>query len=219
MRQSTALAEQLEPGVFLEALNEYFECSAGAVIAHGGEVLRFVGDAVLAIFAIEPNGEAKSARLATTAALDSVARLESLNTARLERGLTPVDFGLALHLGEVMFGNIGAAERLEFSVIGPTANLVARLEDLTKAVGERIVVSGELAQYLPNAVRPLGDFELRGGHRRYVRVRAGRSLRFLGLSSGTYLLVPVPAFEDTQRLVWQVAPGSNYGVNSMGVID
>lgn len=164
MRASTALADSLTGAQFLEALNSYFECSAGAVIANEGEVLRFVGDAVLGIFPVRDGDSRQPARQAVKAALEANSRLQALNAVRESEGKPAVDFGLALHLGEVMFGNIGVPERLEFSVTGPAANEVARMEDLTKVLGVRIVVSAECANAAGNGLYSLGQHELRGVH-------------------------------------------------------
>jgi adenylate cyclase len=162
MRDSTRLADTLKEEDFLSSVNAYFECTAGAVMAHGGEVLRFIGDAVLAIFPIR-NGDARDAcEAAMAAARDAERRLQELNGEREAQGLESLDYGLGLHVGDVMFGNIGVPERLEFSVIGPAANEVARLEGLTKSLGRRTLVSAEFARHLPNELESLGKHALRG---------------------------------------------------------
>lgn len=145
MRESTSLTEQLPPEQYLELLNAYFEKTAGVVLDHGGEVLRFIGDAVLAIFPIAGFGGAeRAARMALAAARNSI------DTMPIEQdGLPPVSFGLGLHVGEVLYGNIGVPERLEFSVIGRAANEVARLENLTKELGVNLLVSQNLVDLIP----------------------------------------------------------------------
>ena len=164
MRDSTRLADRLEPHAFIELLNRYFECTAGAVIAGGGEVLRFVGDAVLAIFPIREGGD--DARTATERALaaarDAEGRLARTNERLAEAGMEPIGFGLGLHVGDVMYGNIGVPERLEFSVIGPAANEVARIEDLTKALERRVLVSAAFSAAAGARCEPLGAHRLRG---------------------------------------------------------
>jgi adenylate cyclase len=164
LRDSTTLADTLAPEAYLELLNSYFECTAGAVLARGGEVLRFIGDAVLAIFPIADGADA--AACAACPALSAMAeareRLEQVNAARTATGLQPIAFGLGLHVGEVMFGNIGVPERLEFSVIGPAANEVARLEELTKRLGRVVLVSGAFAALLPLGWEALGVHRVPG---------------------------------------------------------
>ncbi|WP_445682663.1 adenylate/guanylate cyclase domain-containing protein [Radicibacter daui] len=161
LRNSTGLAESMPPENFLRLLNRYFECTAGAVLAEGGEVLRFIGDAVLAIF---PQVSAEEgARRARRAMQEALRRLEEWNQRRLEHGKLPIGIGIGLHCGEVMFGNIGVPERLEFSVIGHAANTASRLESLTKELGEPVIVSANFAALLPNEHwRFLGDHALRG---------------------------------------------------------
>ncbi|MBE9553996.1 MAG: adenylate/guanylate cyclase domain-containing protein [Proteobacteria bacterium] len=172
LRGSTPLAEGLSGPDFLALLNDYFECTAGAVLDHGGEVLRYIGDAVLAIFQVDgPSGDARAARMALAAAQDAQTRLVRLNRSREGRGEDPIDFGLALHVGEVMFGNVGVPERIDFTVIGPAVNEVARLEGLTKTLGRRIVVSNAFSRLLPVDWEALGENTLRGvgsSHRVYA---------------------------------------------------
>ena len=163
LRGSTPLAEGLSGPDFLALLNGYFECTAGAVLDHGGEVLRYIGDAVLAIFQVDgPGGDVRAARIALAAAQDARTRLARFNLSREEHGEHPVDFGLALHVGAVMFGNVGVPERIDFTVIGPAVNEVARLEGLTKTLGRRIVVSNAFSRLLPLDWEALGETSLRG---------------------------------------------------------
>ena len=164
MRDSTRLADRLDPRTFIELLNRYFECTAGAVIAGGGEVLRFVGDAVLAIFPIREGGDdgRGAAERALAAARDAEHRLSRTNERLAETGTAPIGFGLGLHVGDVMYGNIGVPERLEFSVIGPAANEVARIENLTKELGRRVLLSAAFAEAAGARCEPLGAHRLRG---------------------------------------------------------
>ena len=138
LRNSTRLAETMPSADFLELLNVYFECAARPAIAAGGEVLAFVGDAVLAIFPVERRFRAAGADAPRLSALAPVAR--SSPTASTPSGSRRPDWsrsatGSALNIGPVMYGNIGVPERLAFSAIGPTVIEVARIEKLTKTVG------------------------------------------------------------------------------------
>jgi adenylate cyclase len=163
LRDSTAMADRLPPAEFLDLLNDYFECTAGSVLAHGGKVLRFVGDAVLAIFPIEgEGGDAAACERAIAAATESRRRLKALNEARTADGRNAIQFGLGLHLGDLIFGNIGVPERVEFSVIGPAANEVARLDSLTKEIGQPVLATALVAAHHPNKWRSLGAYPLRG---------------------------------------------------------
>jgi len=164
LRHSTDLADTLPGEAFLAVLNDYFRCTAGAVLDHGGDVLRFIGDAVLAIFPVAEGrfttGEA-CAR-AIEAARDADKRIAQLNAERGAAPGYPVAYGLALHVGQVLFGNIGVPERVEFSVIGPAANEVCRLEGKTKDLGRSIVVSEAFARELELDWQDLGEHELKG---------------------------------------------------------
>jgi adenylate cyclase len=163
MRESTRLADTMSAEAFLRALNEYFESTAGAVLQRKGEVLRFIGDAVLAIFPIQDGVDvAESCQLAMEAARMAEANITQVNKDRVTRGEPALDFGLGLHVGEVLFGNIGVPERVEFSVVGPAANEVARLESLTKTVNKRILASKAFVDGSKDNWTRAGEYELRG---------------------------------------------------------
>src|SRR5438309_216341 len=122
----------------------WFDRVAGAVHAFGGEVLKFIGDGVLAIFPVTgPPGEACEAALRAVAA--ARAGMSHLDAVRQAQGLPPLRFGAALHLGEILWGNIGAADRLDFTAIGPAVNLVSRLEGLCRPLGRSVLISGAVA--------------------------------------------------------------------------
>jgi adenylate cyclase len=160
LRDSTRLAAEMSPNAFLALLNDYFECTAGAVLDNGGEVLRFVGDAVLAIFPV-PGDEALAG--ACDSAIRAV-REARRRGAELRDAGKDVRFGIGLHIGDVLFGNIGVASRIEFSVIGPCANEVARIEELTRKLSQPVLVSGTLAEVLPSTVplTDLGSYPVKG---------------------------------------------------------
>lgn len=164
MRNSTRMADVLPPGEFLRALNGYFECSAGAVLDYGGEVLRFVGDAVLAIFPIEGGDAAlrHACEHALAAAKEAQVRIAALNRNRAKADQPPLAFGLSLHIGDVMYGNIGTPARIEYSVVGPAANEAARLENLTKTLQCPILASGDFVRQLPGSWESLGNHQLQG---------------------------------------------------------
>ena len=162
LRGFTALSETLAPEAVVTALDAWFDRIAGAVHAFGGEVLKFIGDGVLAIF---PIGE-RPASVACDAALQAIgaarAGMAHLNQARNRQGLPPLSFGAALHLGEMLWGNIGTADRLDFTAIGPAVNLVSRLEGLCRPLGRNVLVSGAVAAETRTTLIPLGEHALRG---------------------------------------------------------
>ena len=163
LRDSTAMAERLSPETFLQTVNHYFDCTAAAVLEQGGEVLRFIGDAVLAVFPVaEKESPANAAYQAMAASREARQRMAALNRLRAQREQEPLAFGLGLHVGELLYGNIGVPTRIEFSVIGRVANEVARLESLTKEVGEPVLVSRAFRDLLDLQWRELGAYAAKG---------------------------------------------------------
>lgn len=162
LRGFTALSENHPPGLVISALDAWFDRIAGAVHAFGGEVLKFIGDGVLAIFPI--TGEAR--RDACAAALRAVTAarvgMAHLDEERRRQDLPLLPFGAALHLGEILWGNIGAADRLDFTAIGPAVNLVSRLEGLCRPLQKTVLVSGALAAETDMPLVALGSHALRG---------------------------------------------------------
>jgi adenylate cyclase len=162
LRGFTALSENNPPDVVIAALDAWFDRIALAVQAFGGEVLKFIGDGILAIFPVTgatPRSACEAALRAVTAARAGMAHLDK---ERRGQGLPPLPFGAALHLGEMLWGNIGAADRLDFTAIGPSVNLVSRLEGLCKPLGKSVLISGAFAAETETPLAPLGTHELRG---------------------------------------------------------
>jgi adenylate cyclase len=162
LRDFTALSESNPPEMVISALNAWFDRIAGAVHAFGGEVLKFIGDGLLAIFPVvgaSPRGACDAALRAVTAAQAGMAHLDE---ERRRQGLAPLPFGAALHLGEMLWGNIGAADRLDFTAIGRAVNLVSRLSGLCRPLGKAVLVSGALAAETDAPLVALGTHALRG---------------------------------------------------------
>ena len=190
LRQSSTLAATMSRAAFLERLNCFFDCMAGAVLDNEGEVLRFIGDAALGIFPIERS-------------------VEAFNVAAREAGEPLMDYGIGLHIGDVTYGNIGTASRLEFTVIGAAANEAARIESLSKTLGRAVLLSEDFVAHCPGRFRSLGTHHLRGtehagGGRwrrgRRMTTRSGKRLRHgaeaVGISrnrfgNGVFLAGPV----------------------------
>ena len=166
LRGSTPLALSMPRSEFLACLNEFFDCVAGAVLDHGGQILRYIGDAALAIFPIEQDASdsdlQRACEQAITAARQASARIETTNEARRQRGLQLIDYGIGLHVGDVTYGNIGTGNRLEFTVIGEAANLAARIESLCSVIGESVLLSADFAACTPDRVVSLGSRQLKG---------------------------------------------------------
>ncbi len=164
LRESTALADSISRQDYLAALNSYFDCVAGAVIENGGEVLKFIGDAVLAIFAIEAgqDGECQASDRALAAVRDAWHRIGDVNAMRERTGQPPLRFGIGLHRGPVTYGNVGTSGRLDFTVIGPGVNETSRIEALCKTLDQRVLISKEVAAATSAPVVSLGMHTLRG---------------------------------------------------------
>ena len=163
LRGFTPLTETLPAARLLDLLNSYFELVAAAVTPRGGEILRFMGDAMLIVFPADRQGELGSAcRAALDAALDAFARVEETNRRRRLEGCPEIHFGVGLNAGKVTYGNVGSPERLDFTVIGPAVNRAARLESLTKELGVPLLMTGTFAATLGRPARSLGSHHTRG---------------------------------------------------------
>ncbi|MEM6761479.1 MAG: adenylate/guanylate cyclase domain-containing protein [Pseudomonadota bacterium] len=161
LRGSTALCEAMDEGAYIDLLNDYFTATAGPVIDAGGEVLDFIGDAVLAVFPRTKAGF-QQAFSATAKALEALERFMALHPQLSDRAIVADITGIAMDAGRVVYGNIGTEDRLTFSVIGPTVNKVARLEALTKSLREPVLVTEEVAREEPSRWRSVGTFSLYG---------------------------------------------------------
>ena len=163
LRDFTVLSETLPPDALLALLNAYFEVVGAAVTARGGEILKFMGDAVLTIFPTSSEVPLDAAcDAALDAAIDLIDSLDAVNHRRRRAGEPPIRFGVGLHQGAVIYGNVGAAARLDFTVIGAAVNLTARLEKLTKSLDHRLLMSAEFAARVSTPVRSLGRHALAG---------------------------------------------------------
>ena len=162
LRGFTELSETMAPEAVVGALGAWFDRIAGAVHAFGGEVLKFIGDGVLAIFPIGERDPSAACDASLRAVVAARAGMAHLDAARGEQDLPPLPFGMALHLGEMLWGNIGTADRLDFTAIGSAVNLVVRLEGLCRPLGRSVLISGAVAAETTAALIPLGEHVLRG---------------------------------------------------------
>jgi len=141
LRGFSALADRLEGEPLVELLNGYLERMAEPVAQHGGEVLKFMGDGMLGAFAMEGAEPAEVCRRALAAAVEAHRRVGAWNAERQAAGLPVLELDMALHLGEVLFGNVGAPGRLDFTMIGPAINEAARMEALCRMLGRNLLIS------------------------------------------------------------------------------
>ena len=164
IRGFTAIADAA-PELLIDLLDQVFDVLTQSLRTHGAQVLKFLGDGMLASFPVDHSNCADTCRMALDAAGEAMHGIDALNIARAAQGkpVAPVD--LALHLGEVFYGNVGAVDRLDFTVIGPAVNEVARIEALCEPLNRNVLVSAELAAASGASgerLRPLGYHTLRG---------------------------------------------------------
>ena len=167
LRNFTPFSETLPLDEVIGLLNDYFETMARPVKAAGGEILKFIGDAMLAIFplaGLTEDGACNACVAGLDAAEQALAGITDLNQTREAAGKPPLKAGISLARGMVMYGNIGDPERLDFTVIGPAVNLATRLEDLTRdlALDPPIVYDAKIAANSKRPSRSLGRFPLKG---------------------------------------------------------
>jgi adenylate cyclase len=161
MRDFTARADRMQPRDLIALLNRYFDCQVPIIRQQGGEVLKFMGDGLLAIFPIEGADAGLVCNKALAAARTAEAEVAGADWGDLEAP-GGVKFGVALHVGEVLYGNVGSSNRLDFTCIGPAVNLAARIETLSAEIGRTILASEAFAQLCGGAMVPLGSFALKG---------------------------------------------------------
>ena len=164
LRGFTKLTDSLPRDVLVATLNDYLEAMAEPVQAHKGQILKFMGDGLLATFDLTGRDDAEVCRDALAAAAELRAALPGFNAAREVAGKPIMDFGLALHLGEVFYGNIGASERLDFTVIGPAVNEASRIQALCKELDRSILASSSVRAAAGGdcGLQSLGFHALRG---------------------------------------------------------
>jgi adenylate cyclase len=164
IRGFTTIADTWPGPVLVELIDDVFEALAAPLRPRGGQVLKFLGDGILASFPFDDAGREETCRQALDAASEAMAALDRLNAARRAAGKPTAAVDLALHLGEVLYGNFGAVDRLDFTVIGPAVNEVSRIEVLCEPLGRTVLVSAELAAAVGDDARlePLGRHALRG---------------------------------------------------------
>jgi adenylate cyclase len=163
MRNFTGLSDRFAGDEVIALLDDYFDAVVSPIEEKKGEVLKFMGDGVLAIFPAEDDEDfAPSSLRALEAATDGLARLAIVNQGRRQRGQPEFRIGIGLHLGEVIYGNVGAADRLDFTVIGPAVNLASRIEGLTKRLLRPLLTSSAFAEVCPRPLVSLGFHPVRG---------------------------------------------------------
>lgn len=169
LRGYTRLTEELPPELIVTLLNDYADALVSAVTAQGGEVLKFIGDGLLAMFKIKkPDRAARACAKALAAVSDGFARVAAVNERRRSEGLAITLPYVALHVGDVFYGNIGAVDRLDFTVVGPAVNETSRILGMSRSLEQDVIVSAAFAEAAGasrNQLVSLGRYALRGMRR------------------------------------------------------
>lgn len=160
MRNFTRITSSVSPEASVELLNAYFDCLVPPIEAEAGEILKYMGDGLLAIFREQGDDLGGAAQSALTAANAALARIAAANLEA--RFPVPIDVGIALHHGEAAYGNVGSGERLDFTVIGRDVNLASRIARLNKKLGEPLLMSQSFVDFLWGDPEPLGQYDVRG---------------------------------------------------------
>jgi adenylate cyclase len=166
LRGFTALSDLRPTGDVIAALNQFFDALAGAIESHGGQILKFMGDGLLAIFPVEDVAFRHYAcRQALDAAIDAHEAVAKINVDRAAANAPILRFNVALHVGIVVYGNIGSASRLDFTCIGPAVNLTVRIEGIAAKLGVPVVMSaafGNVVRESRETVVSLGKHSVKG---------------------------------------------------------
>ena len=160
MREYTRISSTLSPESAVELLNDYFDCLVPPIEDKGGEVLKYLGDGLLAIFRDRGDDTGGAAESALSAAMKALRRVEAANQEG--RFAFPIKVGIALHYGDAAYGNVGSGRRLDFTVIGPDVNLAGRIAKLNKRLGEPLLMSRAFVEHLWSNFIPLGAHEVEG---------------------------------------------------------
>jgi adenylate cyclase len=163
LRDFTAMSNQLPRDEVLAILNDYFDAVTRPVLARGGEILKFIGDSVLAIFPMKDDLDRDDkCRVALTAAEEALEAMRDVNELRASAGKAPLSVGIGLHAGSVSYGNIGSQTRLDFTVIGPAVNLAARITGLCRPLNQKLLASKAFASPCGSKLVPLGHYPMHG---------------------------------------------------------
>lgn len=161
LRDFTKISDNWPRDDVIDLLNDYFDAMSEPIARHGGEILKFIGDGLLAIFPLQAPNACANLLHAVTEARQAMAALNERNSASSR---APLNYGIGVHVGDVMYGNIGSASRLDFTVIGPAVNMASRLEALTKQLGRTVLLSRDFAELVERKfeLEHVGKHDVRG---------------------------------------------------------
>ncbi|MHC4050322.1 adenylate/guanylate cyclase domain-containing protein [Bradyrhizobium sp. 25ACV] len=161
LRDFTKISDNWPRDDVIDLLNDYFDAMSEPIARHGGEILKFIGDGLLAIFPLQEPDACANLLHAVTEARQAMTALNERNNATSR---APLNYGIGVHVGDVMYGNIGSTSRLDFTVIGPAVNMASRLEALTKQLGRTVLLSRDFAELVEEKfeLEHVGRHEVRG---------------------------------------------------------
>jgi adenylate cyclase len=161
LRDFTRISDNWPRDDVIDLLNGYFDAMSEPVARHGGEILKFIGDGLLAIFPLSEPSACANLLHAVTEARQAMVALNEQNSGT---GRAPLNYGIGVHVGDVMYGNIGSRSRLDFTVIGPAVNMASRLETLTKQLGRTVLLSRAFADFVKSDfdLERVGEYPVRG---------------------------------------------------------
>jgi adenylate cyclase len=161
LRDFTRISDNWPRDDVIDLLNGYFDAMSEPIARHGGEILKFIGDGLLAIFPLSQPQACANLLHAVTEARQA---MMALNETNVEAGWAPLNYGIGVHVGDVMYGNIGSSSRLDFTVIGPAVNMASRLEALTKQIGKPVLLSRAFADLVRDEfeLERVGEYPVRG---------------------------------------------------------
>jgi adenylate cyclase len=161
LREFTRISDNWPRDDVIDLLNDYFDAMSEPIVRHGGEILKFIGDGLLAIFPLSQPSACANLLHAVTEARQAMVALNEKNG---DIGRAPMNYGIGVHVGDVMYGNIGSRTRLDFTVIGPAVNMASRLETLTKQLGRTVLLSRAFADFVERdfELERVGEYPVRG---------------------------------------------------------
>jgi adenylate cyclase len=161
LRDFTKISDNWPRDDVIDLLNGYFDAMSEPIARHGGEILKFIGDGLLAIF---PLSQPQACANLLHAVAEARQAMIALNEKNSETGRAPLNYGIGVHVGDVMYGNIGSRTRLDFTVIGPAVNMASRLEALTKQLGKTVLLSRAFAESVESDfdLERVGEYPVRG---------------------------------------------------------
>jgi adenylate cyclase len=161
LRDFTGISDNWPRDDVIDLLNDYFDAMSEPIARHGGEILKFMGDGLLAIF---PLSEPAACANLLRAVEEAGAAMSALSERNSLTGAAPLNYGVGVHVGDVMYGNIGSRTRLDFTVIGPAVNMASRIETLTKQVGRKVLLSRAFADMVKGEfdLARVGEYPVRG---------------------------------------------------------